>query len=181
LTSRIHLDDLTSADLGDLYARVEAAEAAVEAAERLASRWAVLRAYGGAATELRAALSTAPRPPEPGATGRRIRTALPVLRAALDSLPQACRYHDDRLDPGDGPAWGSREACCDTGIPARRRREAETALHNLDRLARQPARVDVDRAALLPPVTEAISTWRFVGDAAAAEAVLDVLAGSTKE
>lgn len=33
------------------------AEAAVERAEKLARRWAILRAYGGAAVELRAALA----------------------------------------------------------------------------------------------------------------------------
>lgn len=33
------------------------AEAAVERAERLARRWAILRAHGGAAMELRAALA----------------------------------------------------------------------------------------------------------------------------
>ncbi|MGA5668993.1 hypothetical protein ACPCTG_26360 [Streptomyces pseudogriseolus] len=37
--------------------RALAAEAAVERAERLARRWAILRAYGGAALELRAALA----------------------------------------------------------------------------------------------------------------------------
>jgi hypothetical protein len=38
-------------------ARAEAAEAAVARAEKLASTWAVLRAYGDAATKLRAALA----------------------------------------------------------------------------------------------------------------------------
>ena len=33
------------------------AEAAIERAERLARRWAILRAYGGAAVELRGALA----------------------------------------------------------------------------------------------------------------------------
>jgi hypothetical protein len=37
--------------------RALAAEAAVERAERLARRWAILRAYGGAAVELRKVLS----------------------------------------------------------------------------------------------------------------------------
>lgn len=37
--------------------RVEKAEAAVERARRLARRWAILRAYGGAAVELRKALA----------------------------------------------------------------------------------------------------------------------------
>ncbi|GAA5033049.1 hypothetical protein [Streptomyces siamensis] len=37
--------------------RAEAAEAALGRAEQLATRWAVLRTHGGAATELRAALA----------------------------------------------------------------------------------------------------------------------------
>lgn len=37
--------------------RALAAEAAVGRADRLARRWAILRAYGGAAVELRAALA----------------------------------------------------------------------------------------------------------------------------
>ncbi|WP_030236927.1 hypothetical protein [Streptomyces sp. NRRL S-350] len=54
------------------------------------------------------------------------RHAMPLLRQALGDLPAACRYHGARLDP-DRFAWG-REACCDTGVPSRRRREAEAAL-----------------------------------------------------
>lgn len=43
---------------GDRWkARALEAEAAVERAEALAASWAVLRAHGGAATELRAALA----------------------------------------------------------------------------------------------------------------------------
>ncbi|WP_069885256.1 hypothetical protein [Streptomyces luteocolor] len=38
-------------------ARAERAEAAIERARRLAARWGVMRAYGGAATELRKALA----------------------------------------------------------------------------------------------------------------------------
>lgn len=37
--------------------RALAAEAAIERAERLARRWAILRTHGGAAVELRAALA----------------------------------------------------------------------------------------------------------------------------
>ncbi|NUS74968.1 MAG: hypothetical protein HOV70_02050 [Streptomyces sp.] len=37
--------------------RALAAEAAIARADRLARRWAILRAYGGAAVELRAALA----------------------------------------------------------------------------------------------------------------------------
>ncbi|MFJ9037436.1 hypothetical protein ACIRF8_12715 [Streptomyces sp. NPDC102406] len=47
--------------------RAELTEAAVERARQLASRWAVLRAYGGAATELRAALGE-----QPGARDRHV-------------------------------------------------------------------------------------------------------------
>lgn len=38
-------------------AKAEKAEAAIKRADRLARRWAILRAYGGAAVELRAALA----------------------------------------------------------------------------------------------------------------------------
>lgn len=48
---------LATQALGDLQQRVRDAEAAVARAHALATRWAVLRAYGGAATELRAALA----------------------------------------------------------------------------------------------------------------------------
>lgn len=84
MADRISLDDMTSDQLDDLYARAEQledllrvaeetsnrseaervravrradrAETVLERARTLASRWAVLRAYGGAATELRATL-----------------------------------------------------------------------------------------------------------------------------
>ncbi|MFF7631412.1 hypothetical protein [Streptomyces cyaneofuscatus] len=52
-----------------------------------------------------------------------LREWLPVLRRAVESLPSKCRYHDDTTPHG---TW--REACCDTGIPARRRAIAEKAL-----------------------------------------------------
>lgn len=58
-----------------------------------------------------------------------IRIAFPALRRALAELPAVCRYHGERLDP-DGPSW-AREACCDTGKPAMRRRKAEEALRAL--------------------------------------------------
>lgn len=64
-------DSITDDDLDALYenankgwrrgdewkTRAEAAEAAIERAERLARRWAILRTHGGAALELRAALA----------------------------------------------------------------------------------------------------------------------------
>lgn len=71
MTRRYTADSITDDALDELYdnanrawrrgdrwkERAIAAEAAVERARRLASRWAVLRAYGGAATELRDALA----------------------------------------------------------------------------------------------------------------------------
>jgi hypothetical protein len=51
------------------------------------------------------------------------RAWLPVLRRAVEALPSKCRYHDETHPHG---AW--REACCDTGVPARRRALAEEAL-----------------------------------------------------
>jgi hypothetical protein len=46
-----------------------------------------------------------------------------VLRRAVETLPAKCMYHDDTTPHG---TW--REACCDTGVPARRRELAEKAL-----------------------------------------------------
>lgn len=56
---------------------------------------------------------------------------LTTIRAALESLPAQCRYHGDDTGPRDR-LYG-REACCDTGIPAQRRKLAEQALRNLAR------------------------------------------------
>lgn len=58
------------------------------------------------------------------------REDLASIRSALGELPDVCRYHQDRLDP-DRPGWG-REACCDTGLPALRRREAMAALDRIE-------------------------------------------------
>lgn len=52
-----------------------------------------------------------------------LREWVPVLRRAVESLPATCMYHDETHPHG---SW--REACCDTGIPARRRALAEKAL-----------------------------------------------------
>ena len=52
--------------------------------------------------------------------------ALPAIRRALEQLPSTCRYHGDKTMPAD--TWPRREACCDTGIPAQRRKEAEAAI-----------------------------------------------------
>lgn len=72
MTSRRHTaDSITDDDLDALYEnasrgwrrgdawkkRALAAEAAITRADRLARRWAILRAYGGAAVELRKALA----------------------------------------------------------------------------------------------------------------------------
>lgn len=77
MTARYTADSITDDALDALYenanrgwrrgdewkARAVKAEAAIERAERLARRWAILRAYGGAAVELRDALA---RPKEDG-------------------------------------------------------------------------------------------------------------------
>ena len=63
------------------------------------------------------------------ATTRQTRTDIATIRAALDKLPAQCRYHGDQTEP-HRPSYGN-EACCDTGIPARRRR---LALEALDRI-----------------------------------------------
>ena len=52
-----------------------------------------------------------------------LQSHLPALRRAVEELPAKCRYHDDTTPHG---TW--REACCDTGVPARRRELAEKAL-----------------------------------------------------
>lgn len=52
------------------------------------------------------------------------------IRAALEQLPTTCRYHGDKIDPPEGLL--RREACCDTGIPAMRRRQAEEQLQALE-------------------------------------------------
>ncbi|MEU9014302.1 hypothetical protein AB0D12_31935 [Streptomyces sp. NPDC048479] len=67
----------------------------------------------------------------------RVREWLPALRRAVAELPATCRYHGDRLDPDRFGQMTRSEACCDTGRPARRRREAMTALAALD-LKEQP-------------------------------------------
>lgn len=57
---------------------------------------------------------------------------LSTIRAALEQLPETCLYHGDQLDPPTD-RW-PREACCDTGVPALRRRKAMEALDALDAL-----------------------------------------------
>lgn len=52
-----------------------------------------------------------------------------TLRGALEALPRECRYHGANTEPHDGLI--RREACCDTGVPAHRRKAAEEALARL--------------------------------------------------
>ncbi|MFF8422861.1 hypothetical protein [Streptomyces sp. NPDC015680] len=55
-----------------------------------------------------------------------LQSHLPALRRAVETLPAKCMYHDETHPHG---TW--REACCDTGVPARRRALAEEALNAL--------------------------------------------------
>lgn len=52
-----------------------------------------------------------------------------TLAAALSKLPKTCRYHGDETDPPSGLI--RREACCDTGTAAHRRKAAEEVLARL--------------------------------------------------
>ena len=52
-----------------------------------------------------------------------------TIRAALRKLPSTCRYHGDATEPT--PGLIRREACCDTGAPAQRRKEAEAVLDRI--------------------------------------------------
>lgn len=74
-------------DVTELWGRLRSAEAAVTRARALASRWAVLRTHGSAATELRAALADvpeeAPAPFVPFAHGFRIHLRHQVLNGVL--------------------------------------------------------------------------------------------------
>ncbi|WP_219512784.1 hypothetical protein [Nonomuraea ceibae] len=56
--------------------------------------------------------------------------AAAAIRAALECLPAECSYHGTAIEPGSGRLYG-REACCDTGRPAMRRRQAEQALERM--------------------------------------------------
>lgn len=61
---------------------------------------------------------------------------LSSIRAALQQLPATCHYHGEKIDPPKD--FFRREACCATGIPAMRRRQAEEQLEalELEQLAR---------------------------------------------
>jgi hypothetical protein len=65
---------------------------------------------------------------------------LALIRKALNALPNQCRYHHDRTEP-DSHARG-REACCDTGVPAQRRKLAEQALQRLSERGAAPGFVE---------------------------------------
>jgi hypothetical protein len=79
---------------------------------------------------LDAACAAVERAEQAEAALARLTRALPAVRRALDSLPARCRYHGEDTDPRR-PSYG-HEACCDTGIPAQRRRLAEQALTQLE-------------------------------------------------
>lgn len=59
-----------------------------------------------------------------------VRSLLNVLRPALEKLPGECRYHGTLLDPPDGLI--RREACCDTGVAALRRRNAQRVVDHIE-------------------------------------------------
>lgn len=54
--------------------------------------------------------------------------ALHAIAKALDALPERCPYHGSNTDPMGFPYPWTREACCDAGRPAQRRKRAEDAL-----------------------------------------------------
>jgi hypothetical protein len=57
-----------------------------------------------------------------------------TIRLALTTMPPACRFHGTNLNPTSP----TREACCDTGKPALRRRAALEALDRLERDTQAP-------------------------------------------
>jgi hypothetical protein len=61
-----------------------------------------------------------------------------AIRLALTTIPPACRFHGTNLNPTSP----TREACCDTGKPALRRRAALEALDRLERAAAAPPTPD---------------------------------------
>lgn len=54
-----------------------------------------------------------------------------AIEDALSELPRQCRYHGDNTEPP--PGLIRREACCDTGTAAHRRKAAEEVLARLRR------------------------------------------------
>lgn len=59
-----------------------------------------------------------------------VRSLLNVLRPALEHLPAECRYHGDQLDPP--PGTHGRAACCDAGVAALRRRNAQRVVDHIE-------------------------------------------------
>lgn len=59
---------------------------------------------------------------------------LRTIRAALDSMPPACRYHGTNLEGTSR----YREECCDTGRPSLLRKRALEALERMERVANPP-------------------------------------------
>jgi hypothetical protein len=57
--------------------------------------------------------------------------ALGAIAKALDALPERCPYHGSNTDPMGFPYPWTREACCDAGKAAQRRKRAEKALATL--------------------------------------------------
>lgn len=129
-----------------------AAERAAQALDKAAAMsheqtWATaLVAVADGWTRLHTALANAPKTIEPTPTvhieglavkedadmakiGEPVPPDLSPIRAALAKLPVTCRYHGNKTKPRDG--FPGREACCDSGIPARRRRVAAETLQAL--------------------------------------------------
>ncbi|GAB3117915.1 hypothetical protein GCM10027160_29200 [Streptomyces calidiresistens] len=84
------------------------------------------------------------------------------IRAALNHLPARCRYHGDDIDP-PSPGRG-RESCCDTGLPAVRRRAAEQALAQLSAGTSPPPEPNDGHRPPVPPTTEAPPRTRLTID-----------------
>lgn len=57
-------------------------------------------------------------------------TDLKAIKRALEALPSQCRYHGEKTEPVRELL--QREACCDTGTPAQRRKLAEEAVRRLE-------------------------------------------------
>lgn len=71
-----------------------------------------------------------PYPPVPSAEYVD-RYDIAVVRKALEMMPGQCRYHGARLDYEGPRTILAPQECCDTGKPARARREALAALDRI--------------------------------------------------
>jgi hypothetical protein len=58
------------------------------------------------------------------------RSLLNVLRPVLEHLPSECRYHGQDIEPPAGTH--GRTACCDTGVAALRRRNAQHVVDHIE-------------------------------------------------